>query len=249
VQSTACNQAIAPTTLFRENELPAEQTRAAILDAAETVFAEAGFAGASMRSIAQRAGVNQPLIHYHFESKDRLYAEVIDRRAGDINGRRAAALNTLIEQTAPNPPELEQIVTVLLRPTIELGHDPARGGQHYANLVVALGNGTDERSIRLTAEHYNDIAQQFIDAIRTALPDITQADAVRGYLYAISIALPQMARTGRAADLSGGLADDSDVETILSNTVPFICAGLRALAGHSASKTPNRGNQLVREKK
>jgi AcrR family transcriptional regulator len=217
------------------------------LDAAETVFAESGFAGTSMRAIAQRASVNQPLIHYHFESKDRLYAEVIDRRAGDINGRRGAALDALIDRAAPHSPTLESIVTALLRPTIELGHDPARGGQHYANLVVALGNGTDERSIRLTAEHYNTIARRFIGAIQTALPGIRQADAVRGYLYAISIALPQMARTGRVAALSDGAAADNDVDTILSRTVPFICAGLRALADQPVPKSPNRGDQLERE--
>lgn len=227
--------------------MAAEGTRAAILDAAETVFAEAGFAGASMRAIAQRAGVNQPLIHYHFESKDRLYAEVIDRRAGDINGRRTAALDALIAEAAPNNPPLEAVITALLRPTIELGHDPERGGQHYANLVVALGNGTDERSIRLTAEHYNPIARRYIEAIRSALPRLGHADAVRGYLYAISIALPQMARTGRAASLSDGAADDSDVETILSRTVPFICAGLRALADTPAASQQEQTNQREKE--
>ncbi|MEM7445132.1 MAG: TetR/AcrR family transcriptional regulator [Pseudomonadota bacterium] len=223
------------------------QTRATILDAAETVFAEAGFAGASMRAIAQRAGVNQPLIHYHFESKDRLYAEVIHRRAADINGQRLSALDALIDRAAPAAPGLEDIVTTLLRPTIELGHDPARGGQHYANLVVALGNGTDERSVRLTAEHYNEVARRFIAAIQSSLPGVGRADAVRGYLYAISIALPQMARTGRAAALSDGLADDSDVETILARTVPFICAGLRALADEPGATLPIQDNKLERE--
>ena len=234
---------------WMRGRLATNQTRATILDAAETVFAEAGFAGASMRAIAQRAEVNQPLIHYHFESKDRLYAEVIHRRAADINGRRLAALDVLIEQAAPRAPSLEDLITVLLRPTIELGHDPARGGQHYANLVVALGNGTDQRSIRLTAEHYNGIALRFIDAIQHSLPAISKADAVRGYLYAISIALPQMARTGRAAALSESSADDSDVETILAHTVPFICAGLRALAERPGLKTPAQNNQLEREER
>lgn len=227
--------------------MAAERTRAAILDAAETVFAEAGFAGASVRAIAQRAGVNQPLIHYHFESKDRLYEEVIHRRAGDINGRRAVALDALLDRAAPNAPALEAVIIALLRPTIELGHDPQRGGQHYANLVVALGNGTDERSIRLTAAHYNAIAARFVDAIRAALPRISRPDAVRGYLYAISIALPQMARTGRAAALSDGEADDSDVETILSRTVPFICAGLRALADQSDSGIPDQNTHHEKE--
>lgn len=55
------------------------QTRATILDAAEDEFAEYGFHGTRMVAIAERAGVTHGLLHYYFDSKDRLYEEVVGR--------------------------------------------------------------------------------------------------------------------------------------------------------------------------
>ncbi|MFI5398128.1 MAG: TetR/AcrR family transcriptional regulator [Candidatus Binatia bacterium] len=51
-------------------------TKARILAAAEEVFAEKGFAGASTRDIAAKARVNISSLHYHWESKETLYAAV-----------------------------------------------------------------------------------------------------------------------------------------------------------------------------
>src|SRR6202022_855644 len=49
------------------------ETRGAILDAAIAEFAERGFEGASIRSIADRLGLQHPLITYHYRSKDILW--------------------------------------------------------------------------------------------------------------------------------------------------------------------------------
>ena len=49
------------------------ETRAAILDAAIAEFAERGFDGASIRAIADRLGLQHPLITYHYRSKDILW--------------------------------------------------------------------------------------------------------------------------------------------------------------------------------
>jgi TetR/AcrR family transcriptional regulator len=51
-------------------------TRRAVLDAAERLFADRGFAGTSMRDIASASGVSQPLIHHHFGGKEALYTAV-----------------------------------------------------------------------------------------------------------------------------------------------------------------------------
>lgn len=56
-----------------------EATRSAALDTAQHLFAEKGFAGTTMREIASCSGVSQPLIHYHFGSKDGLYSAVKER--------------------------------------------------------------------------------------------------------------------------------------------------------------------------
>lgn len=57
---------------------PAE-TRERILEAATRAFAEAGYAGASVRTIARSAGVNIATLAYHFEDKKGLYGEVVAR--------------------------------------------------------------------------------------------------------------------------------------------------------------------------
>jgi TetR/AcrR family transcriptional regulator len=56
-----------------------ERTRERILDAAAVEFGEYGFAGARISAIAARAGVNQQLISYYFDSKEGLYRELQDR--------------------------------------------------------------------------------------------------------------------------------------------------------------------------
>jgi TetR/AcrR family transcriptional regulator len=62
---------------------PREQARArieaTILSAAEAVFAEHGFSGASMSEIARRAGIPKPNLHYYCKTKEELYQRVLRR--------------------------------------------------------------------------------------------------------------------------------------------------------------------------
>ncbi len=53
------------------------RARLNILLAAQKLFSERGYEGASTTDIANEAGVTQPLIHYHFQSKQKLFKEVI----------------------------------------------------------------------------------------------------------------------------------------------------------------------------
>jgi AcrR family transcriptional regulator len=49
-------------------------TQEAILDAARAAFSESGYEGATIRSIAGRAGVDPALVHHYFGSKEQLFA-------------------------------------------------------------------------------------------------------------------------------------------------------------------------------
>ncbi len=199
-----------------------------LLDAAEAEFSENGFHGTTTRAIAAGAGVNAALLHYYFGSKEQLFARVVERRAAEINGRRRALLADL--EALTTAPSLEALLEAFLRPTIEFGHDSTRDGQRYARLLVYVAAGTDERSRRLTAQNYNDIAQVFIARFVDAVPGLAQKDAVRGYLFAVSIALSLMGRTGRAGDLSEGACHDDDVNQAIEEAKIFAAAGIRALA-------------------
>ena len=56
-----------------------EENERTLLEAAEWVFAEQGFAGATTAAIARRAGVPKANLHYYFATKEGLYRAVIER--------------------------------------------------------------------------------------------------------------------------------------------------------------------------
>jgi TetR/AcrR family transcriptional regulator len=53
--------------------------RARILDAAERLFAERGYAGATTRAIAAEAEINKRMLFYYYSTKDALYRAVLER--------------------------------------------------------------------------------------------------------------------------------------------------------------------------
>ncbi len=62
----------------RRTEIRRENERV-ILDAAERVFAEAGFGGATMQLIADMAGLPKANLHYYFPTKEALYRRVVQQ--------------------------------------------------------------------------------------------------------------------------------------------------------------------------
>ena len=54
------------------------ERKQALVDAAIKLFAAKGFDATSTASIARYAGVTEPLIHYHFKSKDGLFSHILD---------------------------------------------------------------------------------------------------------------------------------------------------------------------------
>jgi AcrR family transcriptional regulator len=56
-----------------------DATRAQILDAARQILGESGYSAATTRAVAERAGVQLSLVHYHFGGKRRLLAAVLEQ--------------------------------------------------------------------------------------------------------------------------------------------------------------------------
>jgi TetR/AcrR family transcriptional regulator len=71
------------------DEPSADPARDRILAAAIDLFAERSFDGATTRAIAERAGVTQPLLNYHFSSKDELWRAAVDSVFGELTATQA----------------------------------------------------------------------------------------------------------------------------------------------------------------
>jgi AcrR family transcriptional regulator len=65
------------------------ETRAALLDAAEALMVEEGYAAVTTRRVATKAGVNNGLVYYYFGTLDELFVEVF-RRATERGEQRIA---------------------------------------------------------------------------------------------------------------------------------------------------------------
>jgi AcrR family transcriptional regulator len=83
---------------------PLHAGKGAILAAARAVFAAAGFHGATMRDIAQRAGVSQGLLHHHFRSKEGLWDAVGEQASAEFLAyvSNVVGQETINESSIPN---------------------------------------------------------------------------------------------------------------------------------------------------
>jgi TetR/AcrR family transcriptional regulator len=89
-----------------------QATRAAVLAAAERLFAERGFANTSLRDISNLSGVSHPLIHHHFGSKEDLYLAVKRRLVEDYAQRFPHAARA-VNRPLSIGPELRRLMAYI----------------------------------------------------------------------------------------------------------------------------------------
>jgi TetR/AcrR family transcriptional regulator len=61
----------------KRERLTSEERKAKIIDAALTLFAKKGFNGTRTKEIAEAAGTSEPLIFWHFKTKEEIYREAL----------------------------------------------------------------------------------------------------------------------------------------------------------------------------
>jgi len=73
---------------------PEAKNRGLLLDAAEQLMLEEGYAAVTSRRLASKAGLKPQLVHYYFRTMEELFLEVFRRRAEEGLQVQAAALNS-----------------------------------------------------------------------------------------------------------------------------------------------------------
>jgi AcrR family transcriptional regulator len=115
-------------------------TAAAILRAAEQLFASKGIDGVSLREINRAARqANAGALHYHFGDRTGLLRAVIDKHRTDTEARRHALLD-LYESSGPG--DLRSLVAVLVLPMVAKLGDPD-GGREYLRINAELCTRSD----------------------------------------------------------------------------------------------------------
>jgi AcrR family transcriptional regulator len=83
---------------FKHGRVPRAVRERQLVELAEPLFAERGYAGTSMEELARRAGVTKPVLYELFESKDGLFRVCVDRA---IQGMAASIVEAFRSETEP----------------------------------------------------------------------------------------------------------------------------------------------------
>ncbi len=93
-----------------------EVTRVRLIEAASDVFAERGFANATVREICVRASANVAAINYHFRDKQGLYGEVVKHLRDRV--MEQASFRQASDASLAAPVRLKAFITSMLERTI-----------------------------------------------------------------------------------------------------------------------------------
>lgn len=194
-------------------------TKSRVFDAAEKVFGEKGFDGATIRDIAAEAGEPVGTIHHHGGGKAMLFHRTVARRADTLSRDRLAALAAL---EVSGDVTLEGIIRAFILPFFDLVVKDFRW-RNYARLVALVS--ADSRWRDISADCFDPAAKVFIAEIAKALPERSQEDVVEAFIFSVSAILALLTSSERMSYLGAGAElDGRQVEHL----VRFCVAGFRA---------------------
>jgi AcrR family transcriptional regulator len=212
---------------------PLNETQVRILDAAEELFMQHGFEGASMRMLTAKAGVNLAAINYHFGSKDALIEAVFRRRLDPMNVERIAQLDRLEQEAAGAPLAAEAIIRAFIGASLRMIEDARGGGRNFIRL---LGRAYTEpaKPIRaLIGQMYAPTMERFKAAFVKALPDLPKDELVWRMHFMFGTLAYTLAATDTVQLIAGAKPEDRyDARLLEDRLTAFMAAGLLSpLAG------------------
>ena len=229
--------------------MPSDRTRALILDAAEQLYAERGFADVTLRDIVAAAGVNLAAVNYHFGSKDELIAELFVTRGIATNRERLAELKAA-ELAGGGRADIKDILRALVGPTLRgcLGPDNERSAAARFMIRASIESVPPIRRIK---NREIDHLRKFAAAMRRSLPDCDEADLHWGLHFALAMAHQTIRDTERLTKLSEGQCDLSDVGAIIERIVEACAMTLtaRSTEGRAPGRTETTATAARRAEK
>ena len=179
-------------------------TQVKILDAAECLFVEHGYAATSLRAIASAAGFNLAATNYHFGSKKGLFASVCHRCVQPINKERLFLLRQLTESERPLTARsvLESFFSPLVKAVYKSHRVPALIGRIYAE--------PESLTKPILEQEFGEIATRYQLAIAAVFPDVPAEELswrfhfmVGSMLHLLQFNAPLGTESSRSTFISG----------------------------------------------
>lgn len=199
-------------------------TKDRILNAAESLFAEHGFGGTSLRQVTGLAQVNIAAVNYHFGSKDNLVNEVFRRRMDEMSERRLAALDKARES---EPGAIEPILAAFIEPALAMGRDDGGNGGAFIRVIARAYAEQNEGLREFLSERYGHVQRAFAKALAACLPELDKQTLYWRMDYLSGALTYAMADYGMIKR-PPGTSEATHRQRAMRELIRFATAGLRA---------------------
>lgn len=210
-----------------DNKEPKVKTRDKLLDIAESLFAEHGFDGVSVRDITDAAQVRLASVNYHFETKRKLFIEVIRRRADVLNADRRSAFEAIrFSELAPED-AVRAIVHAFIDPMYLRSTQGDAGWKNYCRLIAQ--QAALRQSPQATTDFFNPVALEFIGQLKSVLPALGDRQAHYAFQYMVGAMVYLFTENERLDTLSQGRYSSHELDSLCDELAGFVAAGVMAM--------------------
>lgn len=199
-----------------------------ILNSAEVLFAEHGFAETSLRSITSKAGVNLAAVNYHFGSKTSLIYAVFARYMEPFEERFHMAFDTLEAEYGDTPIPLEVLLETwaVIVFSIPAERNSLKVFMSLLGMAYAQSQGNLRRFIQ---KEYASVFTRFSDLIRKATPDLPDAERfwrLHFMLGTVIFTLSGLEALREIAEQEFG--ERASIRLLARRLLPVVVAGMQA---------------------
>ncbi len=148
-------------------------TKERILDAAEQLFSEKGFAETSMRDITGQANVNLASVNYHFGSKEELINEVFHRSLEPLIMALNSNLESMKASSEINSDSLETSLRVLVHAGLKRCREMKGGGGIFMRLLSRAYSDPEAKVRNYLASKYSGTLIRYVGILTKILPTVS----------------------------------------------------------------------------
>jgi len=200
-------------------------TKTAILDAAEERFAKQGIHRVSLRAILTDAGINPALANYHFGSKGKLIGEVLLRRLVPLGEARVRLLDELEARSGDPGYTLRDVLWAFTAPAIRLIED----APHFARFVGQV-HSTMDADLRALYEQQLAPSLHRLSAVakRVLPPELDDAKRVTRAFFFLGLLGYTLTRIEVLDAMAAGRHPAPRGDVLIDEIVTFCEAGILA---------------------
>jgi AcrR family transcriptional regulator len=205
--------------------MPKGSTVDRILDTAEALFAEKGFAETSLRAITSKAGVNLAAVNYHFGSKEALIQAVFQRFLEAFCER----LDEKLRDMADDEVSLEALLSLVSHTSVAAQQGDARRVAIFFRLS-GLGYTQSQGHLRkFLRERYGDVFTRFLMRLQQAVPDVSPMELFWRVHFALGSTIFTLSgMDSLRAICKADFGDDLAPGDVDKRLITFLAGGIRA---------------------